>query len=47
MDAAFPVFMPTFEIGVCYLNHFTPYFGMDFIKFNHYCPINVSLKKWD
>jgi len=29
-----PISMPTFEIGMRYLHHFTPYFGMDFIKFN-------------
>jgi hypothetical protein len=28
------IYMPTFEIGMRYLHHFTPYIGMDFIKFN-------------
>ena len=34
-------YMPTFEIGMRYLHYFTPYIGMDFIKFNS----KFSLKK--
>jgi hypothetical protein len=41
MDRFSLVSMPTFEIGMRYLHYFTPYIGMDFIKFNS----KFSLKK--
>ena len=34
MFPTFSIYMPTFEIGMRYAHHFTPYIGMDFIKFN-------------
>jgi len=34
MFPTFSISMPTFEIGMRYAHHFTPYIGMDFIKFN-------------
>jgi len=33
-DMLFPIYMPICEIGMRYVHHFTPYIGMDFIKFN-------------